>query len=112
MPEPIPTSFAVIKLTRGLTAIVDIEDEDQVRQHAWKAKISNHCWYAVRTVVKNGQEFSIKMHRQIAQTPRGMVCHHQNKHTLDNRKSNLFNVSKDEHRWWHKCGTKPERFHN
>lgn len=111
MPDPVPTNFAVIKLTHGLTAIIDKDDEPEISKYSWKAKMSNHCWYAIRIKEVLGYQYEIKMHRQVALTPRGMVCHHQNHHTLDNRKSNLFNVSKDEHRWWHKCGTKPARFH-
>jgi len=42
------------------------------------------------------------MHRFVAQTPFGMVCHHKNGNPLDNRQANLANQSKLEHKLYHR----------
>lgn len=41
------------------------------------------------------------MHRQIAHTPRGQVCHHLNGISLDNREANLLNCTPAQHNFYH-----------
>jgi len=41
------------------------------------------------------------MHRLVAHTPKGMVTHHRNRNTLDNRRANLINLSPKQHHALH-----------
>lgn len=93
--------FRIIYLTRGLTAIVDAEDYEELNKYFWHTKKSFSRWYAARKVVKDGKEYWIKMHRQIMNTPPGLIVHHVNKHTTDNRKKNLQNMTQKNHHWLH-----------
>jgi len=45
------------------------------------------------------------MHRFIAQTPRGMICHHRNHNSLDNRLDNLANQDKRSHTLHHQANS-------
>ena len=105
MPEPPPTNFAVIKVGTKLTAIIDIENEAEIRQYTWKPRRLHGCTYAARMHKAYNGEAIIYMHRQITKCPRKLVVHHHNKKTLDNRKCNLICCSKDSHRQYHKYGT-------
>lgn len=90
-------NFAIIKLTKGLVAIVDIEDFEDLNKHTWQARKSFNRFYAQRKVVTNGREFWIKMHRQLLETPKDMITHHKNRCTMDNRKHNLENMYQKDH---------------
>lgn len=98
---PIQGDIAVIDLGGGHFAIIDAEDYPAITAYKWKARKSAGCWYAVRSIVKLGHEYTIRMHRQIALTPKGMQCHHKNWVTLDNRKANLQNLNRDDHLYAH-----------
>lgn len=82
----------VIELTQGKHALVDDCDYIELSKHKWRAKKFVGCkktgsiyFYAIR--VKDGKQ--LFMHRQILNAPIGMVVDHQNKDTLDNRRSNI-----------------------
>ena len=105
LPEPIPQNFATIKVGKSLTALIDADDEQEIKKHNWFLKKCHGCTYAARKHKGESKECVVYMHRQIARAPRHFVVHHKNKKTLDNRKSNLQCCSKDEHRCYHKYGT-------
>lgn len=90
-------SFAIIKLTQGKFAIVDPERYQALSHFHWRAVKARCKWYAKTTIVKNGIRITICMHRFIARTPFGMVCHHKNSDSLDNRACNLENLEKRFH---------------
>ncbi len=94
-------AFAKIELNKGRFAIVDFEDAGYVRQWKWRAFKSHYKYYAARRVMKDGRLVTIKLHRLLARTPPGMVCHHENRNTLDNRKSNLTNMFPEQHYYEH-----------
>lgn len=102
-PDPIATNFAAIKLTHGMTAIVDPEDYEWLNKWKWKAQKSAHCWYAVRNYVVNGATHQVKMHRAIVGCPDNLETHHWNRKSLDNRKSNLEKVTPEYHKHIHQC---------
>ncbi len=97
----IDTNFAIIKLTHGMTAIVDPEDFEYLNQFHWQARKSYSRYYAMRKVVTNGHEHWIRMHREIWKTPKDMIGHHKNRRTLDNRKSNGENMTQKIHQAIH-----------
>ncbi len=77
----------LIPLTRGMFALVDIENYPELSRHKWHAKDSGRS-YAARTV-RNGSRKNILMHREILNPLPGFLADHINGNTLDNRRSNL-----------------------
>lgn len=90
-----------IKLTQQKIAIVDDDRYDALMKFKWRAVRKRGGWYAKTTIYKNGNRIDISMHRFIAKTPYGMVTHHDNRNTLDNRSFNLINMSKEGHDLYH-----------
>ena len=79
-------------LNRGIFAIVDDEDFYWLSQWKWYANfcIRTKSFYVVCPVKdENGKWGSIRMHRILKGSPKGMVIDHINHDTLDNRKINL-----------------------
>ena len=94
----IPTDdIAEIQLNKQFVTIIDAEDFLELSKYHWRLKRSYNCYYAVARCRHHGKTMEIKMHRLIAKTPAGYECHHINHDTLDNRKSNLQNLSKNAH---------------
>jgi hypothetical protein len=90
-------NWKLIWLNPRIAAVVDIDDYEKLQGKHWRLKRSGHCWYAARKVRTQHGDYWIKLHREIMNTPPGYDCHHKNKHTLDNRRENLENLTKDEH---------------
>lgn len=88
---------AIIHLQDGMKTIVDRDRFEELCIFHWIAKKSFHCWYAIRWTKFNGKRVLVRMHRQVAQTPQDLVCHHINGNSLDNRKKNLMNLTE----FWH-----------
>ncbi len=87
-----------IHLTQGQAAIVDDEDFEKVNSFKWYAAWKEHTksYYAVRQVCTKGVVKNIYLHRLIMDTPDHLVCDFVNGDTLDNRKQNLRNCTKEE----------------
>jgi len=83
--EALAAGAKPIPLTQGKFAIVDASDYEELNQYKWHATKSGHTYYAMR---RKGRKL-IRMHRQILNAPRGLVCDHINHNGLDNRKRNL-----------------------
>ena len=81
------------KMGEGKFAIVDSEDFEEINKYKWHLGKQG---YAKRTETKtiNGEKIckTIWIHKQINQTPAGMVTDHINGNVLDNRKENLRSV--------------------
>jgi HNH endonuclease/AP2 domain len=76
-----------IPLSRGLVALIDEDDFDQVASIGkWYADKSTCTFYARKNYWRDGRCFSIKMHRFITGLP---FVDHVNGNGLDNRRSNL-----------------------
>jgi hypothetical protein len=80
-----------IPLSQGKLAIVDDEDYDYLIGFKWCTYFTGINYYAVRNPPrKRGQpRRSIRMHREIMNTPAGMETDHINGNGLDNRRENL-----------------------
>ena len=94
-PKPAPTAqpspddgFRQIPLTRGQFAIVDAADYEWLSRYRWTCRGGEP--YAARL---DGRKI-IWMHREIMQTPPGMICDHINGVTLNNRRCNLRNCTR------------------
>lgn len=84
------------------TTFVDTIHLDALLKFHWSAVRSRKCWYAKSTVGQGKFKLHLSMHRLIANTPRGHVCHHRNRCSLDNRFNNLLNMTKDDHHVLHR----------
>ena len=79
-----------IPLTRGLYALVDGEDYEELSKHKWCAVKHGKNYYAVRgKTIGNKKLKSIYMHQQILNTKKGDEIDHHNRCGLDNRKNNI-----------------------
>jgi hypothetical protein len=83
-----------ISLTQGKIALVDDEDFNKFNKYRW---YFSHG-YARRC--KDG--IKIYLHREINNTPVGLITDHINRNTLDNRKFNLRTVKKIDNQRNHK----------
>lgn len=88
----IKDNMVEIDLQNGLKTIIDLEDLEKINHMGWYAKYDRHTngYYVL------GGSHGVQLHRLIMDTPNGLVVDHINRNTLDNRKSNLRNVSNSE----------------
>ncbi len=87
-PTPTGANVKMIPLTNGYYAYVDAADFDWLNQWCWRARNG----YASRS--EKGKQ--ILMHRQIMQTPEGMIVDHINGNGFDNTRANIRNVTPGE----------------
>jgi hypothetical protein len=81
---------AVIPLTQGKVAIVDICDAERVSAYQWCALKSRHTWYAKTNWQKGDRtRTAIDLHRFVLEPPSGISVNHANGEGLDCRRSNL-----------------------
>ena len=91
-----------IPLTKGKVAIVDDEDFDYLNQWKWFIKKKSEILiYAARWIRhKNGKRTNCYMHQLLHKIPLSKRfkyrVSHKNLNGLDNRRSNLKNVTKKE----------------
>lgn len=87
--QPTDKPFRLIPLTRGLNAIVDVEDFETLNQWNWSAHWNEYSrsFYAIRTdhQLKRG----VFMHTYLVKCDEGQIVDHRNHDTLDYRKENL-----------------------
>lgn len=85
----------VIELTKGQVAIVDDEDFTELAQYRWQCTVTG---YARRR--KPGVKPTwVFMHREIVKPPTGCEVDHKNQNKLDNRRSNLRVVTRQQNVW-------------
>jgi len=88
-----------IPLTQGKIAIVDDADYEWLIQYSWHVASNHNTWYARRGIGRpNKHTQIIRMHREIMNPPPGMMVDHVNHDGLDNRRSNLRNVTTTQNR--------------
>lgn len=87
-----------IQLTKGLVAIVDDKDFEELSKYKWSASHDGKSFYACRSFgYKDGKQKKIKMHRQIlGDKCVGLQVDHINMNTLDNRRENLRACTKSQ----------------
>jgi len=78
-----------IPLTQGKVAIVDEADFGYLSQFKWCASKGKTTYYAMRSLVHNGKNTTIYMHRAIMNPPFDLQVDHRNMDGLDNRRANL-----------------------
>lgn len=95
--KPTPENSCLIELSQGKFAIVDKPVPEFIGEYKWRAVRWNFRWYAYASTLLNGSPCRQAMHRLIARTPHGQICHHYNKNSLDNRLGNLLNQTQHDH---------------
>lgn len=93
-----------IPLGKGLVALVDALDYGWLNMMRWFPLRSEHCTYAATKIPWEGQIKTVRMHRLIMDTPFDQDCHHKDRNTLHNFRSNLENCTKLYHKFIHKNG--------
>jgi hypothetical protein len=96
--------FRKIPLSRGMFAIVNVEDYEWLSKYKWFAGTNtrDRDFYARRKGMSNGTRpkiRSIAMHREILNVPDGLLVDHINHNTLDNRRANLRPATKQQNSW-------------
>jgi len=85
--------YCKIPLTQNRFAKVDPEDYVWLAQFRWCCKVGKDTCYAVRHIQVHGRTKRIFMHRQIMNTPDGLICDHMNHDGLDDRRHNCRNCT-------------------
>lgn len=97
VPQHLLLNFRLVPVGHSTYAIVDPEDFELVSRYRWRLRRSSCCFYAFHRYFIDGKPKELSMHRLIMHTPPGYHCHHINHKTLDNRRSNLRNLTPDQH---------------
>lgn len=100
--KPTESEPKVIPLGSLKSAIVDSEEFERLSHYHWRAVKAHRNFYAKTTVGKPGNQADLSMHRLVAHTPFGQVCHHRNRNSLDNRRANLLNLDRYDHELLHR----------
>jgi len=83
-------SYRRIHLTEGKFTIVDQQDFYELNDFDWVTKRNNKSFYAVRLDNDCAKwPTMVYMHRQIMNSPKGLLVDHRNCDGLDNRRENL-----------------------
>ncbi len=93
-PPPPNDDVRYVPLTKGKFAIVDAADYEWLSKYKWyaQARRDGKGYYAVRSRGRH----TIMMHREIMQTPEGMVVDHGNGNGADNRRANMCNCTQEQ----------------
>lgn len=78
-----------IKLTKGLSVLVDDADYEKFGNLNWRSHKSGQKYYAVLNYKKDGKFKQLTLHREIMNFPDGMFVDHINGNTLDCRRENM-----------------------
>lgn len=78
---------AIVSLTHGLEAIVDIDDVDEVAGYRWIAMIN--CYHGHAYAARYEGRRCILMHRQLLQAPPDKQVDHEDGDGLNNRRNNI-----------------------
>jgi hypothetical protein len=76
-------------LSRGLFAIVDEEQYERVSAQKWTAQSCGKAFYAAFNKRVGGKWKMTLLHRTIVDVAAGLIVHHRNRLTLDDRMINL-----------------------
>lgn len=89
----------LIPLTRGMVALVDDCDYEELMKYKWNAQKGGNSYYAGRRAGKRTSNKSNLMHRYIMGDVKGTLCDHIDGNGLNNQKSNLRIANKQENGW-------------
>ncbi len=76
----------VIRLTNGGFTLVDVEDYERFNRFNWQRHPKG---YVIRCVKRNKRPYTIRLHREILNAPKGVEVDHRNRNPQDNTRDNL-----------------------
>lgn len=85
-PIRIEGAVAIIPLTKGYEAVIDIEDLALVDGKNWCAHVDRNTVYAARKEGAGGKRVTVKMHRILMGNPPGLEVDHKDGNGLNNRR--------------------------
>lgn len=83
-----------VTLTRGMVALVDVADFEQLCHFEWEASFTQAVYALRKFKNEDGRRIKVKMHDQIANTPEGYKVTHLDGNMLNNTRGNLALVEK------------------
>lgn len=98
---PNPTPAKVLQIDNKHAVIVDADLYDELAAFKWYLRRRRRSYYAYRLVNPPKRSPVRLMSHFVAQTPPGMICHHRNRNSLDNCRSNLLNMTRKTHDFLH-----------
>ena len=101
-----------IPLPHSLFAFVDDDLFDFFSTLDWDVVRCRSSWYARTHFKTKLLPRQIYMHRLVAKTPSDQVTHHKNRNSLDNRRCNLVNMSRQAHHRLHENDTLTVKYAN
>lgn len=78
-----------ILLSQGKVALVDNDEFERLNKFKWYAAKQGNSYYAIRIDYSSDSQKTIRMHREILNTPEGMDSDHIDGDGLNNLKENL-----------------------
>lgn len=85
-------------LNRGFKTVIDLADFEKINSHhgKWHAHTvkPSGLTYASTNDYTTGKQKTLRMHNFIMDTPKGYVADHRDNDTLNNRRSNLRNITR------------------
>jgi len=96
-PDFLNVPYKIIELQKGFVCKLDPDDYEKLKKYHWYACKSFHCFYVLTTFRRNGRKVFVRMHRHIMHCKTGLVVHHINHNTMDNRRKNLMILTEEEH---------------
>lgn len=84
-------NIRLIEISKGMTAIVGVEDFDKVDEWKWKFHFAGYACRSINLPRVNGKKKykNVYMHRFIIDAPSHLQVDHINGNRLDNRRVNL-----------------------
>ena len=72
-----------------MVALVDDADYERISCQKWHVRKDRNTYYAIRQVRCNGRKHTVLMHREILNTPVGLLTDHADRNGLNNQRSNI-----------------------
>ena len=103
--EKSPNRHVALKSQDGYFCVVDSLLYDFLAYYDWFVQRNRKSDYFYTYLYKNGRKRKAYLHRLVAATPSGLVCHHIDRNSLNNTRGNLRNMTRKEHHNLHSKDT-------
>jgi hypothetical protein len=94
-----------IKLTKGMYALVDIDDYERLNKFKWQTQVNYKTNYAITSIGPKAKRTTLRMHRLILGVKSNQIVDHINGNGLDNRKINLRMTTEKNNHFNRRIGT-------
>lgn len=94
---PAPSGALQVPIGKGRFVLMDQDAYPLIKNFRLKLRKSHSTVYVKLIYLNSHPRKEAMLHRLINNTPPDQQCHHRNGNTLDNRRSNLLNLSPRTH---------------